>query len=42
VQGGVGAFWREKLNKSAQTPEGGDVVPAGAPGGPVLPKLPTP
>jgi hypothetical protein len=42
VQGGVGAFWREKLMKTAQTPPGGEVVPAGPPAGPVEPKLPQP
>ncbi len=34
VQGGVGGFWREKLNGQSQTPPEGAVVPAGAPTGP--------
>jgi NADH-quinone oxidoreductase subunit I len=40
VQGGVGAFWREKLNAANQTPPDGEVVPAGPPAGPVEPKAP--
>jgi NADH-quinone oxidoreductase subunit I len=40
VQGGVGAFWREKLSGENQTPPEGDVVPPGPPAGPVEPKLP--
>ena len=35
VQGGVGAFWREKVEGVPQTPPAGDVVPAGPPAGPV-------
>ncbi len=35
VQGGVGAFWREKIAGAPQTPPAGDVVPKGPPGGPV-------
>ena len=35
VQGGVGAFWREKVASAPQTPPTGDVVPAGPPRGPV-------
>lgn len=35
VQGGAGAFWREKVTGENQTPPAGDVVPAGAPRGPV-------
>ena len=35
VQGGVGAFWREKTAGAPQTPPGGDVVPAGPSPGPV-------
>ena len=35
VQGGVGAFWREKVADKPQTPPSGDVVPAGPPKGPV-------
>src|SRR5215471_5590976 len=35
VQGGVGAFWREKLEGAPQTPPAGAVVPPGPPGGPV-------
>ena len=35
VQGGVGAFWREKVASAPQTPPAGDVVPAGPPRGPV-------
>ena len=35
VQGGVGAFWREKVADKPQTPPSGDVVPAGAPRGPI-------
>jgi NADH-quinone oxidoreductase subunit I len=35
VQGGVGAFWREKVAGKPQTPPAGDVVPAGPPEGPV-------
>jgi NADH-quinone oxidoreductase subunit I len=38
TQGGVGAFWREKVKQESQNPTGGDVVPAGPPAGPVLPK----
>jgi NADH-quinone oxidoreductase subunit I len=34
VQGGVGGFWREKLEGAAQTPPEGAVVPAGPPKGP--------
>jgi len=33
VQGGVGAFWREKVAGVAQTPAEGAVVPAGPPHG---------
>jgi NADH-quinone oxidoreductase subunit I len=40
VQGGVGAFWREKLSGETQTPPEGEVVPPGPPAGPVEPKLP--
>jgi NADH-quinone oxidoreductase subunit I len=40
VQGGVGAFWREKLANQNQTPPEGAVVPPGSPAGPVEPKLP--
>jgi NADH-quinone oxidoreductase subunit I len=40
VQGGVGAFWREKLDGQNQTPSEGAVVPPGAPTGPVEPKAP--
>ena len=35
VQGGFGAFWREKVADKPQTPPAGDVVPAGPPKGPV-------
>jgi NADH-quinone oxidoreductase subunit I len=42
VQGGVGAFWREKLNGQDQSAPNAAVVPAGPPGGPVEPKLPQP
>src|SRR3954454_18673798 len=35
VQGGVGAFWREKVASEPQTPPTGDVFPAGPPRGPV-------
>ena len=35
VQGGVGAFWREKLTGENQTPPAGEVVPPGPPHGPV-------
>lgn len=38
TQGGVGAFWREKIKHESQNPTGGEVVPAGPPAGPVLPK----
>jgi NADH-quinone oxidoreductase subunit I len=42
VQGGVGAFWREKtLHGVPQTPPGGEVVPAGPPAGPVEPRPPS-
>jgi NADH-quinone oxidoreductase subunit I len=34
VQGGVGAFWREKVEGVAQTPPSGEVFPTGAPTGP--------
>jgi NADH-quinone oxidoreductase subunit I len=40
VQGGVGAFWREKLNGRPQTPPAGEVVPPGPPPGPVEPQAP--
>ncbi len=40
TQGGVGAFWREKVTGENQTPVAGAVVPAGAPAGPVELKLP--
>jgi NADH-quinone oxidoreductase subunit I len=40
VQGGVGAFWREKLANQNQTPSEGAVVPPGPPAGPVEPKVP--
>jgi NADH-quinone oxidoreductase subunit I len=40
TQGGVGAFWREKLGGQNQTPVEGAVVPAGSPAGPIEPKLP--
>ncbi|HXU81170.1 MAG TPA: 4Fe-4S dicluster domain-containing protein [Polyangia bacterium] len=42
VQGGEGAFWREKLPGQTQAPAQGEVVPAGPPAGPVEPKLPQP
>ena len=35
VQGGVGGFWREKVADKPQTPPSGEVVPAGAPRGPI-------
>lgn len=35
VQGGVGAFWREKVKQQPQTPVDGAVSPPGAPLGPV-------
>src|SRR3954468_16618605 len=41
VQGGVGAFWREKPGVAAQPPPGGEVVPAGPPAGPVEPRPPS-
>lgn len=34
VQGGAGAFWREKLTGANQAPAGAAVVPAGPPAGP--------
>jgi hypothetical protein len=34
VQGGVGAFWREKLTGGTQTPPDAAVVPPGPPAGP--------
>jgi len=34
VQGGVGGFWREKVEAAPQTPPTGDVAPHGPPGGP--------
>jgi NADH-quinone oxidoreductase subunit I len=34
VQGGVGAFWREKVEGEAQTPPDGAVLPGGPPAGP--------
>jgi NADH-quinone oxidoreductase subunit I len=34
VQGGAGAFWREKLTGDPQTPPGAAVIPAGPPAGP--------
>jgi len=34
TQGGVGAFWREKVKGEAQTPAGADVSPSGPPKGP--------
>lgn len=39
VQGGVGAFWREKIGTQNQTPPQGEVVPSGPPRGPVEPKF---
>lgn len=42
VQGGVGAFWREKVAGEAQNAGGDAVSPAGPPAGPVEPKLPQP
>jgi NADH-quinone oxidoreductase subunit I len=41
VQGGAGAFWREKAGGS-QNAAGDAVTPAGPPAGPVEPKLPQP
>jgi len=35
IQGGAGAFWREKVAGAPQTPPSGDVFPAGPPRGPV-------
>jgi hypothetical protein len=46
VQGGVGAFWREKVKGENQTPVAGAINPPGPPRGaieptgPVEPKLP--
>jgi NADH-quinone oxidoreductase subunit I len=40
VQGGVGAFWREKTKNQSQTPALGEVVPAGPPLGTIEPKIP--
>jgi len=40
VQGGVGAFWREKVQGENQAPPTGEVVPPGPPQGPIGPKLP--
>ena len=34
VQGGVGAFWREKVASEPQTPPSGDVSPQGPAPGP--------
>jgi NADH-quinone oxidoreductase subunit I len=34
VQGGIGAFWREKAAGEPQTPPAGEVVPPGPPQGP--------
>ena len=34
VQGGVGGFWREKVQQTPQTPPDGAVVPLGPPRGP--------
>jgi hypothetical protein len=34
TQGGVGAFWREKVERAPQTPPTGDVAPLGPPAGP--------
>jgi len=34
TQGGVGAFWREKVERAPQTPPSGDVAPLGPPAGP--------
>jgi NADH-quinone oxidoreductase subunit I len=34
IQGGVGAFWREKVEGVPQTPPAGEVFPSGAPAGP--------
>ena len=42
VQGGVGAFWREKVAGEPQNPPAAEVVPPGPPAGPVEPKLPVP
>lgn len=35
VQGGVGAFWREKVKGESQTPSGAAILPPGPPPGPV-------
>jgi NADH-quinone oxidoreductase subunit I len=35
TQGGVGAFWREKVKGEIQTPPRGEIVPPGPPPGPV-------
>jgi len=35
AQGGVGAFWREKVTGGNQAPPAGEVVPSGVPRGPV-------
>jgi NADH-quinone oxidoreductase subunit I len=40
VQGGLGAFWREKLNGATQTPPHAELVPPGPPAGPIEPKAP--
>ena len=42
TQGGVGAFWREKLTGKDQSAPNAEVVPAGPPAGPIEPKLPQP
>lgn len=34
TQGGVGAFWREKVKGEPQTPPAAEVIPAGPPAGP--------
>jgi NADH-quinone oxidoreductase subunit I len=40
TQGGVGAFWRERLAGQNQTPPEGEVIPAGLPAGPIEPRRP--
>jgi NADH-quinone oxidoreductase subunit I len=40
TQGGVGAFWRERIGNTNQTPPEGEVLPLGPPRGPVEPKIP--
>ncbi len=40
VQGGVGEFWREKVEGNSEAAAEGQIVPAGSPSGPVPTRIP--